>query len=111
MIQVQRFSMHEVCCSEPGCSYGSAFEVAYHDGIAIFGVSDAPSEREGSSGDVRLAVSSSVQFVSRRVRHGMSAQDIEGIVRSSFSVAYHAMKDAAHRAGSITGGRETWRFA
>lgn len=103
MIQVQRFSMHEVCCSEPGCSYGSAFEVAYHDGIAIFGVSDVPSEREGSSGDVRLAVSSSVQFVSRRVRHGMSAQDIEGIVRSSFSVAYHAMKDAAHRAGSITG--------
>lgn len=98
---MQRFCYHArgVDHIETGDPCQDAFLFARCGRYIVFGGSDGVGSRRHSERGSRLAVASSVLYVASHLTADMTASEVEDAIRSSFSVAYHAVAELARRNG------------
>lgn len=98
---MQRFCYHArgIDHIETGDPCQDAFLFARCGRYIVFGGSDGVGSRKHSERGSRLAVASSVLYVASHLTADMTASEVEDVIRSSFSVAYHAVAELARRNG------------
>lgn len=98
---MQRFCYHArgIDHIETGDPCQDAFLFARCGRYIVFGGSDGVGSRKHSERGSRLSVASSVLYVASHLTVDMTASEVEDAIRSSFSVAYHAVAELARRNG------------